>query len=166
MTRTPTLPTDDPKMWRQLIARTHPDAGGSHELFIWTGNLKELVCSDSPPEDPTPIRPEPTRETDPERVPFPPGTDFETLTRRAVMLAADEPLPHRSLLRLLRDCEPLAGFEDKQRRGASYRQLAAVAHQASMTKTERVQWYRVAERIPLSDRHAGHLLGRLKRRAA
>ncbi len=43
---------------------------------------------------------------------------------------------------------------------------ADVAHQAGMTKTERVQWYRVAERIPLSDRHAGHLLGRLKRRAA
>ena len=166
MTRTPTLPSDDPKMWRQLIARTHPDAGGSHELFICTGNLKELVCSGLPPEAPTPIRPEPTRETDPERVPFPPGADFETLTRHAVMLSEDEPLPYRSLLRLLRDCEPLAEFEDKQRRGASYRQLAAVGHLAGMSKSERTRWYRVAESVPLTDRHAGHLLGRLKRRAA
>jgi hypothetical protein len=119
-----------------------------------------------PLEAPTPIRSEPTRNTEPERVPFPPGADFETLTQSAVMLAEDEPLPYRSLLRLLRDCEPLAGFEDKQRRGASYRQLAAVAHQVGMMKTECVRWYRIAESVPLSDRHAGYLLGRLKRRAA
>jgi hypothetical protein len=35
-----------------------------------------------------------------------------------------------------------------------------------MSKEERVGWYRVAEGIPLSDRHAGHLLSKLKRRAA
>ncbi len=145
MTRTPTLPADDPKMWRRLIARTHPDAGGSHELFVWTGNLKEFVCSGLPPEAPTPIRSEPTRETEPERIPFPPGADFETLTRRAVMRAEVEPLLYRSLLRLLRNCEPLAGFKDKQRRGASCKQLAPVAYQAGITKVERVQWYRVAE---------------------
>jgi hypothetical protein len=35
-----------------------------------------------------------------------------------------------------------------------------------MTKAERVQWYRIAEAIPLSQRHAGHILSRLKKRAA
>ena len=30
--RTPTVPLDDPRMWRRLVARTHPDAGGDHEL--------------------------------------------------------------------------------------------------------------------------------------
>ena len=135
-------------------------------MFIWTGNLKELVCSGLPLEAPTPIRPEPTRGTDPERVPFQPDADFASLTQRALMLSKDESLPYHSLLRLLQDCEPLAGFEDKQRRGASYRQLAAVGHLASMSKSERIRWYRVAESVPLSDRHAGHLLGRLKRRAA
>jgi hypothetical protein len=35
-----------------------------------------------------------------------------------------------------------------------------------MSKEERVGWYRVAEDLTLSDRHASHLLGRLKKRAA
>jgi hypothetical protein len=35
-----------------------------------------------------------------------------------------------------------------------------------MTRKERIGWYRVAEDIPLSDRHAGHILARLKRRTA
>jgi hypothetical protein len=35
-----------------------------------------------------------------------------------------------------------------------------------MTKDERIGWYRVAEDLPLSDRHASHILGRLKRQAA
>lgn len=164
--RTPTLPPDDPKMWRKLKARVHPDGGGTHEDFIWVTGVEELVCSGLLLEAPTPIRPEPTRETDPERVPFPPSADFETLTKRAVMLSEDEPLLYRSLLQLLRDCEPLTEFEDKQRRGVSYRQLAAIGHLASMSKSERIRWYRVAESVPLSDRHAGHMLGRLKRRAA
>jgi hypothetical protein len=35
-----------------------------------------------------------------------------------------------------------------------------------MSVTERSGWYRIAESIPLSDRHAGHILKRLKERAA
>jgi hypothetical protein len=166
VTRTPTKPPTDRAMWRRLLSRAHPDAGGDHELFIWTGNLKNFVCSGLPSEAPTPIRPEPTRGTEPERVPFPPGTDFEALTRRAISTAEDEPPPYSYVLRLLRDCGPLPGFEDKQGRGATYKQLAAVAHIAGMSKAERVRWYRIAESVPLADRHAGHLLGKLKRRAA
>ncbi len=165
MTRTPTLPVDDPRMWWRLIAKTHPDAGSSNELFIWAGKLKEFVCSDLPPEAPKPIRPEPTRDTEPDHVPFSPTADFASLTRRALMLADGLTPPCNAVLRLLEDCEPLAGFEYKQRRGASYKQFAAVAHQAGMMKTERVRWYKITESMPLADRHAGHLLSRLKRRA-
>ena len=32
MTRTPTLPFDDRSMWRRLVGRAHPDAGGDYEL--------------------------------------------------------------------------------------------------------------------------------------
>jgi hypothetical protein len=35
-----------------------------------------------------------------------------------------------------------------------------------MTKAGRVRWYRVAEEIPLSDRHAAHILSQSKRSAA
>jgi hypothetical protein len=53
--------------------------------------------------------------------------------------------------------------EMQRRRGASYKQLAAIGHAVEMTKRERVGWYRVCESIPLSDRHAGHILSKLKR---
>jgi hypothetical protein len=35
-----------------------------------------------------------------------------------------------------------------------------------MTPKERSGWYRCAESIPLSDRHAGHILSKLKKQAA
>src|SRR5215207_5778641 len=36
------LPTDR-AMWRRLLARAHPDAGGDDELFVWAKSLEELV---------------------------------------------------------------------------------------------------------------------------
>lgn len=166
MTRTPTLPTDDPKMWRRLIARTHPDAGGDHELFIWTGAVRDVVCARvaEPPararhESPTSSPP------GPDRIPWSGAYDFQEVTRTALRYASlDE--PYATLLSLLADCHPLDNMVRQQSRGASYRQLAAVGHAWGMTKRERVAWYRVAEDLALTDRHASHLLGRLKRRAA
>ncbi len=70
------------------------------------------------------------------------------------------------MLSLLADCEPLEDLTYEQERGASYKRLAAIAHTYGMSKAERIRLYRVAEDIPLSDRHAGHILSRLKRRAA
>ena len=67
---------------------------------------------------------------------------------------------------LLADCRPLEHLSTQQNRGASYRQLAAVGHAWGMTKRERAAWYRVAEDLALTDRHASHLLGRLKKCAA
>jgi hypothetical protein len=74
--------------------------------------------------------------------------------------------PYASVLSILVGCYPLPHLAHEETRGASYARLAAIAHTWGMTKAERVGWYRVAEEIPLSDRHASHLLGRLKKRAA
>ena len=76
--------------------------------------------------------------------------------------------PYGYLLRRLADCYPVSEgpLYDQQRRGASYKMLAAIGHGVGMSKVERVQWYRIAESIPLSQRHAGHILKRLKERAA
>jgi hypothetical protein len=41
--RIQTLPLNDQKMWRRLLGKTHPDAGGDYELFIWTGTVKDAV---------------------------------------------------------------------------------------------------------------------------
>ena len=40
----PTL-LEDRHMWRMLLAKLHPDAGGDHELFLFASALKEGVCS-------------------------------------------------------------------------------------------------------------------------
>jgi hypothetical protein len=34
----------DRHMWRLLLARLHPDAGGDHELFLFACALKDEVC--------------------------------------------------------------------------------------------------------------------------
>jgi hypothetical protein len=170
MSRTPTLPPTDNAMWRRLLARTHPDVGGAHELFIWTGSVRDHVCTEEVRSKP---EPDPPRRSsyqspseDPARVPYPLGTDFREATKRALRRAASQPDGYGQLLALLEDCYPLDHLWREQDRGASYKRLAAIGHQVGMSKGERVGWYRVAESIPLSDRHAGHILSRLKERAA
>jgi hypothetical protein len=167
MPRTVAPPLDDPRLWRRLVARTHPDAGGDHELFIWCGVVRNAVCGGELQVEPK--RPE-TRHTpwtppppdDRPRIRYPDGTDFEELTRQALRVGG----PYAAVLSLLASCHPLTHLAHEEARGASYKRLAAIAHAHGMTPKERSGWYRCAESIPLSDRHASHILGRLKRRAA
>ncbi len=172
--RTPTLPPTEPAMWRKLLARTHPDSGGSHELFVWAGALRELICDGElrmgPKPEPrdNPSRRREAQADDNPRVPFPPGTVFGAATREALRMAENlgEFHPYGALLGMLADVEPADHYAPQEQRGASYRQLAAIGHAVGMTKPERAGWYRLAEGIPLADRHAGHILGKLKRQAA
>jgi hypothetical protein len=101
-------------------------------------------------------------------VPFDEFADFEVLTDRAVTMADAVAEPYGYLLRQVADCYPVSEgpLYDQQQRGASYKRLAAIGHQVGMSKEERIGWYRVAETIPLSDRHARHILSRLKKAAA
>lgn len=164
------VPLDDRSYWRRLKAAAHPDRnGGDHDLFVFVSALEEHVreClagegeSKRPEPDPQPKRPPDGKP----RVPYPAGTDFEECTRTALRYASlGKPYGH--LLSLLADCQPLENLSHEQNRGASYKRLAAIVHLWQMTKMERVGWYRVAEDLPLSDRHASHILGKLKKRAA
>ena len=43
MDRAAPIPNDQ-GMWRLLLARLHPDAGGDHELFVFANAVKEEVC--------------------------------------------------------------------------------------------------------------------------
>jgi hypothetical protein len=173
MTRT--LPPDHRGMWRRLVGRAHPDGGGNHELFIWTVAVRDVVCSsrDQNAVNPDPVdhlsrRQEPSTSAAPERVPFDEETFLEVLTDRAVTMAAAVAEPYGYLLRQVADCYPASEgpLYDKQHRGATYRTLANIGHTVGMTKEERIQWYRIAEVIPLSEHHSRHILSRLKRRAA
>ena len=176
MTRTPTLPLDHRSMWRRFVGRTHPDAGGDHELFIWAVAVRDLFCSGESDSEILKSgrheQPSQSRETSTssvvECIPFDEDAIFEMLTDRALSMAEAVAEPYGYLLRQVADCHPADGgpLHDQQRRGASYKSLAAIGHQVGMCKAERVQWYRIAEAIPLSRRHAGHIFSRLKRKAA
>lgn len=166
-------------MWKRLVSRAHPDAGGDHELFIWATATREVVCggelgSEIPRRS---AAPEPARAADDnDRIgfefAFQKAESFSDLTRQAIELANSGDLlkTYADTLRLLADCQEASRADAmlfrQQRQGATYKQLAAIAYSMGMTKAERVGWYRVAERVPLSVRHAGHILSRLKRRAA
>jgi hypothetical protein len=168
--RTQTHPLDDPRMWRRLLARTHPDTGGDGELFIWTGALKDAVCGGElriarKPSESAPRRSGSAPTHDKPRIPYPTGADFEEVTREA-MRVGETSLVYGPVLSLLENCEPLEHIAYEQERRASYKRLAAIAYTWGMSKQERIGWYRVAEEIPLSDRHAGHILSSLKRQAA
>lgn len=175
MTRTTTLPPNDKKMWRKLVSRAHPDAGGDHDLFIWTMATREAICggrlgAEIPRRERQDHRSRQREAStyDPDRVPFDPFASFEDLTDRAVAMSEAVAEPYGLLLRGGADCYPATDgpLHDQQRRGASYKSLAAIGHAVGMSKAERTQWYRIAETVPLSQRHAGHILARLKRRAA
>ena len=40
------VPFEDRQMWRLLLARLHPDAGGDHELFLFACALKDRLCGE------------------------------------------------------------------------------------------------------------------------
>jgi hypothetical protein len=163
---TPTHPPNHPGMWRKVIARCHPDAGGEHDLFIWSMATRDVVCGGELGSE----IPRRGRAHDPDRVPFDRYADFEVLTDRAVTMADAVAQPYGYLLRLLSGCYPVVSeagaLHSQQGRGASYKSLAAIGHAVGMSKAERVQWYAIAESIPLSQRHAGHILSCLQSEAA
>ena len=168
MTYTPDRSLTDRPVWRKLIARTHPEAGGEHELFIWASELKENVAGESI-KNPGHVPSRRTANTgeSTNRVLFEPE-DFNELTYRALDTARDAPERYAELLGLLDDCEEAhhCPLTREQRRGASYKRVATIGHMAGMEVKGRSGWYRLAESIPLSDRHAGHILSKLKRRGA
>jgi hypothetical protein len=159
-------------MWRRLLALTHPDGGGAHDLFVWVSALREHVAGDhiEPVVDERPRRARyrDYAASESERVPFDYYADHDALTDRAVTMADAVAEPFASLLRSLAGCYRA---EDgplyyQQRKGATYRQLAAIGHRVGMSKAERTQFYRIAESIPLSQRHAGHMFAHVQERAA
>lgn len=177
MARTPTHPPTDRSMWRRLLARAHPDTGGTHELFIWAGTVREVVCDFSlrseagtipQPDDHPSRRREASTLSAGDRVPFDEDAFHQVLTDRAIVMVEAVAEPYGYLLRQLADCYPAeeGSLYDQQRHGASYRSLAAIGHTVGMSEAERVQWYAIAEAVPLSQRHAGHILGKLQRAAA
>jgi hypothetical protein len=75
------------------------------------------------------------------------------------------PEPYRRLLELLADCSEAPPSDTvlyrQQNQGATYRSVAAIAYRVGMSKQERLVWYKIAERVPLAQRHVGHIIRRV-----
>ena len=98
--RTLAPPPTDRKLWRRLLAISHPDAaGGDHDLHIWCRSVFEYVCSDQVEEPPPRARRDPPRHPQPsgDRVPFEDAAPFADLTLRALRLAG-QTLEHLLLM--------------------------------------------------------------------
>lgn len=166
MPKTATASPTDPRLWRLLLARAHPDAGGTGELFVWAQGLREVLADGAPTGEAYGRRntasSSPTEE--PDRIPFDADLDPIAVTRRVVALVQELDYPYSAVLRLLANCASATHGRPQlqERQGATYRQLAAIAHTVGMSYSERLEWYRVGESVPLSQRHAGHILSRLK----
>jgi hypothetical protein len=163
-------------MWRRLLRIVHPDTGGAHDLFIWVNALHEHVAGDGVGEPRAREPSEPPRHHPPqtERVDFTRAFEeyesHEHLTRTIAALLGEIEEPYASVLKLLSDCYPSvptdATLQRAEHQGASYKQLAYIGHLAGMDGSSRMEFYRVAEAIPLSQRHAGHLIAHLREEAA
>src|SRR5829696_5536085 len=152
MTRTATLPPTDPKIQRKLKALAHPDNRGHHELFAWTVDVIEAACSGShnapkkEVEHPSPPPGCSSPEANPARITYDAALgfadEFVMLTLRAVGVGRHAEEPYRSLLALLVGCP--AGDDGRaaarQERGATYRQLSRIAHDAGTTPEQRRRW--------------------------
>jgi hypothetical protein len=159
-------------MWRKLLRVVHPDSGaGDGELFVWCRNLQAYVADDHLEEPPPRTgRDPPKHPKTGERIDyteaFQRADSFEALTRAAVLFADEQPEPYASVLRLLSDCHEATPQDvtlyRAQHVGASYKQVALIAHLVKMSTQERSRFYRIAESIPLSQRHAGHIISRLQ----
>jgi hypothetical protein len=171
-----TAPPTDRAYWRRLLRLAHPDGAGDHELFVWCQMLREYIAGDGLEDvrtnaDTRRPPPHPTSGAG-ERVDFSAAQYevFEDLTARAVGTAERVAPPYDGLLRLLASCYPASEADTtlyrSQHSGASYKQLAYVAHLAGMDASQRREWYRICEAVPLSQRHAGHLISELQQRAA
>jgi hypothetical protein len=150
------------------MARCHPDQGGTDDLFVWARELQQHVAGD----DVEPLRR--TTTADSPRLDYTAAFDkaesFAELTAQAVALADTLEEPYASVLKLLSDCHELAEVVGimyrQQHQRASYRSLAAIGHKVGVDKQARSYWYRIAEAMPLSQRHAGHILSKLQDEAA
>ena len=69
------------------------------------------------------------------------------------------PEEYARLLRKLEDCQPM-GREDETV-GTTYKQLAYIGHRAGFSADDRQRWIALAASIPLTQRHAGHIIARL-----
>lgn len=96
------------------------------------------------------------------RVPFRAPHCFGFVTRTALWHARENPdNVHGALLTLLEDCTHSCDLSGLEQVGARYRQLRRIGWAVGMSAEQLAEWIALAESIPLSERHALHVLEQL-----
>jgi hypothetical protein len=177
----PPAPLTDQRLWRRLLARLHPDAGGTEELFVFGQAVRERVEAGdlptvhdvgekaparSPAQRRRRARPKAGQDRRPIAFEAARGVPFEELTRRAVDLAGELEEPYRFLFSLLEGCQAPdaqgpAHLVEEATTGACYRRMAKVGRLLDLDGAGRMRLYRLAQGVPLSDLHARHWLRRV-----
>lgn len=182
--------TTDPRMWRRLLAQAHPDAGGDHELFVWTQsvlreNIKqnrqspvtdliEQMLSEWNQRPPAPRKPPKKKPWSDRRsknyIHFETDLSFDELTARALEMAKNFGEPYDHIFSLLAGCEAPAPDEGPEavaeaNTGAGYAVLADVGRALGLDKKGRYKIYRYGEQVSLTQRHARYLLREAERLA-
>jgi hypothetical protein len=95
-----------------------------------------------------------------DRIPLTRPVDFNQVTDAALNLDRAYPAIHLQALKLL---EGIRYWPDSpgQDKGATYKQLALIAHKLGMTYGQRIGWYRICERLQLRQDHAGYIIKQL-----
>jgi hypothetical protein len=155
-------------MWRKLLSSVQRNENGG--LYEWVRGLHRYVAGDEPEDVRTSAeRREPPRHKESgDRVPYKAAFEFgsfENLTKHALLVAEKLEDPYAGLLRKLEDCYPGAPndhqLQRQQKQGASYKQLAYAGRLVGMDPRQRGRWYKIAESIPLSQRHLGHIIAKI-----
>ena len=148
-------------MWRRLLARLRPDAGGDDELFIWAKSLEELVARLSKAQHDPYARLGGTVKQE-GRIPFDPHTDFDQISERA-LLFAPRAFGYGGVLHIAGGAKRTGTAKDH--RGATYEQLARIAYRLGIDKHQRnvrKMWYRTVRDVMLSEAHAEQIIGSLE----
>jgi hypothetical protein len=101
-----------------------------------------------------------------ERIPWPPDYACEHAFASITELALGyrrQGYPDRLYIGLLTHLEGCV-FDPSDKnayRGATFKQLALIAHRAALNDEERKRWYEVGEILGLTGRHAGHIISRM-----
>lgn len=168
----PPAPVHDRRYWRLLLRQAHPDApGGSHDLFLWTQVLREHVAGDAIEEsEPSRRREPPKHPAESERVDFSEAfaryDGHAAVVEHVLEVAESIEAPFDRVLGMLRDLYPSTLSDHNLTRaesvGVSYKQAAYISRLAGFDAGQRIQFYRLCERLPLSQRCGGHLISRLQ----
>jgi hypothetical protein len=162
-------PVYDREHWNRLLRLCHPKGAGDEDLFLWAKGVYDFVTSDEP--EPAP-REQPKHKKSTDRVDFS-GVEerfssHADLVEHALEVAYSIEEPFHSMLSGLEDLEPAPRGDLQllraEQQGCTFKQAAYAAHLANLSKKHRMDFYKLCQSLPMSQRMCGHIIKRLQER--